>query len=275
MKRIFGIIGSPRKMGNCELLVKEIAAKLPDGPAELKMVRLVEKDIRPCRACYRCLTEDCPIKDDFSRVMDAILTADGVIVSAPAYHHAPHSSLQRFLDRGLQFKRHLDVLSRKSAVAVAIAGSKDAEGYALLGVENFIRSMGMILKESVLVHAALPGEVLLSADALASATLLAASLFATAGPRRPAGPCCVGCGGTFFEFRGGNRIYCLSCGASGTVTTDAAETRIDTRQPANPWRGVQEAKARGEWLKEMKARYLRDKECLKTASASREGGEFI
>lgn len=30
MKRVLGIIGSPRRMGNCELTVKEIAARLPE-----------------------------------------------------------------------------------------------------------------------------------------------------------------------------------------------------------------------------------------------------
>jgi hypothetical protein len=135
--------------------------------------------------------------------------------------------------------------------------------------------MGMVLRDSALFHAALPGEVLLSEDALASATLLATSLFVAAGPRRPAGPCCAGCGRAYFEFRGENRVYCLSCGESGVITTDSAETRIETQLPAHSWRSVQESMAHGEWLKEMKARFLRDKERLKVALASREGGEFI
>ena len=64
MKNLLGIIGSPRKMGNCELMVKEIAAAIP-GPPKLSMVRLVEKDIRPCKACYRCLTGIAPTRTIF------------------------------------------------------------------------------------------------------------------------------------------------------------------------------------------------------------------
>jgi len=37
MKRVLGILGSPRRMGNCELIVKEISARLPE-PVELSMV---------------------------------------------------------------------------------------------------------------------------------------------------------------------------------------------------------------------------------------------
>ena len=156
MKNLLGIIGSPRKMGNCELMVKEIAAGLPER-AKLSMVRLVEKDIRPCKACYRCLTGDCPQQDDFSGVLRAIMEADAVVVAAPAYLRGTHSSLQRFLDRGLQAYRHVDALYGKPAVAVATAGVEDGEGSALLGVENFIRQLGLSLKGRAVVRATFPG----------------------------------------------------------------------------------------------------------------------
>ncbi|MGZ8474335.1 MAG: flavodoxin family protein, partial [Candidatus Deferrimicrobiaceae bacterium] len=118
MMNLLGIIGSPRKMGNCELMVKEITAAVPGSP-KLRMVRLVEKDIRPCKACYRCLTGECPHQDDSSGVLRAIMDADAVIVAAPAYFRGTHSCLQQFLDRGLQAYRHVDALYGKPAVAVA------------------------------------------------------------------------------------------------------------------------------------------------------------
>ena len=80
MKRVLGILGSPRRMGNCELIVKEISSRFTE-PAELSMVRLVDKDIRACKACYRCLTGDCPHRDDFGAILDAIASADGVVAA--------------------------------------------------------------------------------------------------------------------------------------------------------------------------------------------------
>ena len=153
---LLGIIGSPRKMGNCELMVKEIATRVPGG-AQLSMVRLVDKEIRPCKACYRCLTGDCPHQDDYLGVLRAIMQADAVVVAAPAYLRGTHSSLQRFLDRGLQAYRHVDALYGKPAVAVATAGVKDGEGSALLGVETFIRQLGLSLKGRAVVCATFPG----------------------------------------------------------------------------------------------------------------------
>ncbi len=175
MMKLLGIIGSPRKMGNCELMVKEIAAAVPGSP-KLSMVRLVEKDIRPCKACYRCLTGDCPHQDDFKAVFQAILEADAVIVAAPAYLRGTHSSLQRFLDRGLQAYRHVDALYGKPAVAVAAAGVEDGEGSALLGVENFIRQLGLSLKGRAVVHATFPGDAIVFEEGRSAARRLAAAL---------------------------------------------------------------------------------------------------
>ncbi len=273
MKRVLGIIGSPRKAGNCELMVKEIASRLPE-PAEISMVRLVEKDIRPCRACYRCLTGDCPQRDDFAAVLDAIVAADGVIVAAPCYLFGANSSLQRFLDRGLQFWKKLDGLMGKPAVGAALAGIVDGEGASLLGVENFIRGMGMTVKDRAVIHAALPGESLLSDEGIAAAARLAGSLFAPE-PARSCGPACTECGGTYFEFRGGNRVYCLLCGASGTVSADGTSVRLVLSAPVHSWRGPEARKAHGEWLIGMKEKFRRERERLSAVTRDRIGGTFI
>lgn len=273
MKRVLGIIGSPRRMGNCELTVKEIASRLPE-PAELSMVRLVEKDIRLCKACYRCLTGECPHRDDFVSVLDAIVASDGVIVAAPAYLMGAHSCLQRFLDRGLQFFRRIDALSGKPAVGVVLAGVMDGEGSSLLGVENFIRGMGMEVKGRAVVHAALPGEALLSEDGKSAAGRLAAALWAKEA-RPPGIPSCTQCAGTYVDFRGGNRVYCLLCGASGTVSFGGEGIRLSTTAPVHSWRGPESRKSHGEWLIGMKEKYRRDRERLKSIARSYAGGTFI
>lgn len=273
MKRVLGIIGSPRKMGNSELTVKEIAARLRE-PSEFSMVRLAEKDIRPCKACYRCLAGKCPIGDDFGPVLDAIASSDGVIVAAPVYLLGAHSSLQRFLDRGLQFWNRLDDLMGKPAVGAALAGVMGGEGSSLLGVENFIRAMGMEVKARAVIHAALPGEALLSAEGKSSAARLASALFSE-GPAPADDPSCTECGGTYFEFRGGDRVYCLLCGAGGTVSAGRDGIRFALAPPAHIWRGPAARKAHGEWLVGMKEKFIREKERLKEVSRGYAGGKFI
>ena len=65
-KVLLGISCSPSKLGNCEIFIKEIYNRLGSG-WDLRLARLPELDIRPCRACYLCLFDEmrCPQEDDF------------------------------------------------------------------------------------------------------------------------------------------------------------------------------------------------------------------
>ena len=273
MRKLLGIIGSPRKMGNCELMVKGIAAAVPGSP-KLTMVRLVEKDIRPCKACYRCLTGDCPHQDDFAGVLRAIMEADAVVVAAPAYLRGTHSSLQRFLDRCLQAYRHVDALYGKPAVAVAAAGVEDGEGSALLGVENFIRQLGMSLKGRVVVRATFPGDAIVFDGGRRAAGRLAAAL-ASPDDYAPDGPSCPECKGTYFEFRGADALYCLSCGGTGTLSMDGGIIRPSIGPPAHSWRRKEEMTSHGKWLIGRRDEFLRERDRLKDAVKPYLGGEFL
>jgi len=273
MINLLGIIGSPRKMGNCELLVKEIAAAIPGSP-KLSMVRLAEKDIRPCKACYRCLAGECPHQDDFPGVLRAIVAADAVIVAAPAYLRGTHSSIQRFADRGLQAYRHVDALYGKPAVAVATAGVEDGEGSALLGVEQFIRQLGLSLKGRAVVHATFPGDAILSEISRSAARRLAAAL-ASPADYAPEGVSCPECKGTYFEFRGSDAVYCLSCGGTGTLSVDDGKVRLAIAPPAHSWRSKEDMASHGKWLVGRREEFLRQRDRLKEAVKPYLGGEFV
>jgi multimeric flavodoxin WrbA len=260
-------------MGNCELMVKEIAAAIPGSP-KLSMVRLAEKDIRPCKACYRCLTGDCPHQDDFRGVFQAILDADAVIVAAPAYLRGTHSSIQRFADRGLQAYRHVDALYGKPAVAVATAGVEDGEGSALLGIEQFIRQLGLSLKGRAVVHATFPGDAILSEKGRGVARRLAAALDSP-DDYVPAGVSCPVCKGTYFEFRGADGVYCLSCGGTGMLSVEGGNIRPVIGPPAHSWRTREEMESHGRWLIGRREEFLRQRDRLKEAVKPYLGGEFI
>lgn len=255
------------------MMVKEIAAAVPSSP-RLTMVRLVEKDIRPCKACYRCLTAACPHQDDFPGVLRAIMEADAVIVAAPTYLRGAHSCLQRFLDRCLQAYRQVDALYGKPAVAVATAGVEDGEGSALLGVENFIRQLGLCLKGRAVVRAAFPGEAIVSEEGRSTARRLALDLF-SAKEYSPEGLSCPECKGTYFEFRKEDRLYCLSCGANGAFSRDGDKVRITVKPSAHNWRTKEEKISHGRWLIGQREEFLRQRDQLKEVVKPYIGGEFI
>ena len=67
MKKVLGLIASPRKGGNSELAVREMMRRFPDD-WEKGMIRLTDLDIAYCRACYACLSKGkgCVLEDDMA-----------------------------------------------------------------------------------------------------------------------------------------------------------------------------------------------------------------
>lgn len=111
MKKILGIIGSPRKLGNSEIMIKEISRHIT-LPHQLNLVRLSDFNILPCRGCYQCLfkEERCILDDELPTVLNAIIEADALIVATPTYFLSANSSLKRLMDRGLAFYAHGEAL---------------------------------------------------------------------------------------------------------------------------------------------------------------------
>lgn len=75
MKKVLGLVVSNRKLGNSEILVKEIMGNIPEE-CNRELIRLTDLEIKPCKACYRCLQPDnaCPVRDDFNFVIGKIVT---------------------------------------------------------------------------------------------------------------------------------------------------------------------------------------------------------
>jgi multimeric flavodoxin WrbA len=244
---ILALLGSPRRLGNSELMVKEISRRIPD-PHRLKLVRLPEMDIRPCRACYSCLFDEhtCPQADDFPTILEALLQADGLILAVPVYMLAANASLKQFLDRGLSFYGHFQQLWGKPAVAVAIAGIPGMEGYTKLCLDSALRLMGAQPQASEVVYGALPGEVFLNQDNLKTWR-------------------CQACGGDTFRFLGSDQVRCMTCSSPGKVLIEEGQVSfaVDPRED-HFFLTLEGARHHLGWLQGMKERFLEKKGELKT-----------
>jgi multimeric flavodoxin WrbA len=270
-KTLLGIVGSPRKFGNCELFIKELYAQLPQG-WELKLIRLPELDIRPCLACYQCLFGEmkCPQKDDFPLALHALVQADAYVVAAPTYLLGPNASLKRFLDRGLSFYGQLDGLWGKPAVGVAIAGIDGMEGYAKLGVDSFIKLTMGDLKGSAVVYGALPGEIFLEKGGRETAKQLADCLIENdlGLDRRESGaPVCPTCGGDTFRFLPDGGIRCMLCSSSGRYEWKEERLQINTHPGEHPlFLSYDSVRRHADWLREMKDQFMAKRKELKAVT---------
>jgi multimeric flavodoxin WrbA len=268
MKKILGIIGSPRKLGNCEIMVKEISNQL-SVPHELNLLRLQDFNILPCRGCYNCLfkTEHCILEDDLNTVIQAMADADAYIVSAPTYFLGINASLKMLLDRGLSFYAYMDDLWGKPAVGVAIAGIEGKEGYSRLVIQSFLKMIFADDKNTRVVYGALPGEVLINEKNKQAAFELASALF---GPKaETTGPCCAHCGGDTFRFMDNHRIQCMLCSNSGSMAIESGSLLFNIDKSDHDFFSSKEdALKHKEWLLGMKSRFGRHKKSLKEITRS-------
>jgi len=263
---ILAILGSPRRLGNSELMAKEISRCISQ-PHKLKLVRLPEMDIRPCRACYSCLFDEntCPQEDDFSKVLQALLQADGLILVVPVYMFAANASLKQFLDRGLSLYSHFEQLWAKPAVAVAIAGIPGMEGYTKLCLDSFLRLIGAQSKGSEVVYGALPGEVFINQTNLQTAERLAKALFAPVAGWQSEPWRCPACGGDTFRFLGPERVRCMTCSSPGKVRLANGQVSFEVNPPKDHFfLSLEGARNHLQWLQGMKGRFLQQKEKLKS-----------
>ena len=266
MKKIIGLIGSPRKLGNCEIMLKEISQQIPEAH-ELQLVRLPELNILPCKGCYRCLFKEemCVLNDDFEEVLNLIIEADALMLAAPAYFLGANASLKRFLDRGLAFYAHIDKLWGKPAVGVGIAGIRDREGYTMLCINSFLKLILASNKYSRIIYGALPGEIFFHAENKKTASDMATALFGAR--QEQTGPRCPLCWGDTFQFLGDNSIRCMLCSNQGIIKFIHAKPAFDIERAGHELflekRDVFEHK---EWLQGMKNRFFKEKKKLKEIS---------
>ncbi len=262
MKNVLAVVGSPRKLGNCDIMAKEISRCI-DQPHRLRLLRLQEYDIRPCRGCYMCLFKNqCVIDDDFDSIVQAIVDADALIVTVPTYFLGPNACLKRFTDRGIALYPHAEKLWAKPAVAAGIAGIEGKEGYTLLGVESFLKMLFADIKMRRIVYGALPGEVFFNQQNRDTAAAMAKSLFGQA--KSDAAPCCPVCGGQTFRFLDDVRVRCMLCSNAGEIKVrNGRPVPAITRSEHEFFLSLEEALAHREWLMGMKSRFSEHKLQLK------------
>ncbi|GAB4262577.1 MAG: hypothetical protein Kow0092_12980 [Deferrisomatales bacterium] len=263
MKRVLAFIASPRKLGNSEILAKEIARHVPE-PHELRLLRLSDFDLRPCRGCYACLfsEEGCVIQDDLAAVCAEILAADAYIVAAPAYLLGPPAVLKRLMDRWLSLYPHAETLWGRPAVGVTVAGVRGREGYTPLGVESFLKLLYADIKATRVLYGALPGEVFYDPANRQAAARLGRALF---GEREEEpGPACPVCGGRTFRFLGAGRVRCMLCSNEGSIAGDDGNLQLQVETGEHEFfTSLEAAVAHREWLKGMKGRFLEERGRLK------------
>ena len=160
--KVLGIMGSPRKQSNTEILLDRALEGAREAGGEVEKVVVSKLKISPCLEIYACRKDgDCAIKDDMQLLYRKLLEADHIIFASPMFFYGVTSQAKAVIDRcqALWVRKHAlgmgkeDKRERRGLfISVgATRGTKLFDG-AVLTVKYFFDAIGVEYSADLLVR---------------------------------------------------------------------------------------------------------------------------
>ncbi len=108
--KVLGIMGSPRRQGNTEILLDKALEGASEAGVEVEKVLVSKLKIFPCLEIYACLKDgNCSIKDDMQLLYKKLLEADHIIFASPIFFYGITSQAKAVIDRcqALWVRKHV------------------------------------------------------------------------------------------------------------------------------------------------------------------------
>ena len=153
--RILGIVGSPRRGGNTEILVDEVLTGAAAAGALTEKVILDELDIAPCRACNSCRNSgECVQEDDMQALLERMQNSQVWVLGTPVYWWGPTAQFKAFLDRWYGAKQ-VRFEGRRAILAIPLGGGSANYARHTVGMlSDVLEYLGMELIAMVLAPGA-------------------------------------------------------------------------------------------------------------------------
>jgi multimeric flavodoxin WrbA len=162
--KVCGIVGSPKKNGNVDLLVSQVLKGASNQGAKTHKIYLNELHIKPCQSCgVDPYPKHCLFDDDMKVVYDALESCDAVVLGSPVYFDTVSAQTKLMIDRvnclmsyverpdgSYGFERR--IRKRKKGVFVAVAGVDQEFNTILTTVKGFFNWVNIELVETILYH---------------------------------------------------------------------------------------------------------------------------
>jgi multimeric flavodoxin WrbA len=104
--KVLGLVGSPRKKGNTEIMVDTFLEGAAAAGAEVKKYFLADMNINQCQGCFRsCMLQPglkCGrFRDDMDTLLPEMAASDLILFASPLYCATYTAIMARFLERCL------------------------------------------------------------------------------------------------------------------------------------------------------------------------------
>jgi len=122
MKKILGVVGSPRKGGNTHILISRILEGANREQAVTDILFLSDLTIQECDGCHACWEgKQCSKNDDMNNIYPKLIENDVIIFGTPVYWYRPTALMKAFIDRFVYFncpENRAKIKGKSAAIAV-------------------------------------------------------------------------------------------------------------------------------------------------------------
>jgi len=160
--KVLGIMGSPRRQSNTEILLDKALEGAREAGAEVEKVLVSKLKISPCLEIYTCRKDgDCAIKDDMQSLYKKLLEADHIIFASPIFFYGITSQAKAIIDRcqALWVRRHVLGMGKEDkrvrrGVFISIGATRGTKLFdgAVLTVKYFFDAIGVKYSGDLLVR---------------------------------------------------------------------------------------------------------------------------
>ncbi len=160
--KVCGIVGSPNKKGNVDLLVSQVLEGAKSRGTETEKIYLNDLKIKPCQSC----TKDphpkyCFFEDDMDQVYTMLKVCGAVVLGSPVYFDTVSAQVKLMIDRSnclMPYKKFRNgsygfvrrMKKEKKGVFVAVAGAEQEFETILTTVGGFFNWANIELIETIL-----------------------------------------------------------------------------------------------------------------------------
>jgi multimeric flavodoxin WrbA len=160
--KVLGIMGSPRRQSNTEILLDKALEGAREAGAEVEKVLVSKLEISPCLEIYACRKDGhCAIKDDMQSLYKKLLGADHIIFASPIFFYGITSQAKAVIDRcqALWVRRHVLGVGKEDkrerrGVFISIGATRGTKLFdgAVLTVKYFFDAIGVKYSGDLLVR---------------------------------------------------------------------------------------------------------------------------
>ena len=161
--KVLGIMASPRRHSNTEILLDKALEGAAEAGAEVEKVLVCKLKISPCLEIYACFKDGkCTIKDDMQMLYGKLLEADHIVFASPIFFYGVTSQAKAVIDRcqALWARRHVlgmgqDDKRVRRGVFISVGATRGAKLFdgAVLTVKYFFDAVGVEYYGDLLIRA--------------------------------------------------------------------------------------------------------------------------